>query len=89
METIKSVIVPVHPAGWMFIAIFAVVSFALKLIWSPLGWLGLIATGWCVYFFRNPDRVTPMREGLIVASADGVVQKIVKCMPPGELDLVV
>src|ERR1700733_6766767 len=87
VETIKSVMVPVHPAGWMFIAIFAVVSFALNLIWTPLGWLGLIATGWGVYFFRNPDRIPPMREGLIVSPADGVVQKITKCVPPNELDL--
>ena len=87
VETIKSVMVPVHPAGWMFIAIFAVVSFALKLIWMPLGWIGLIVTAWCVYFFRNPDRITPMREGLIVSPADGVVQKIVKCAPPAELEL--
>src|SRR5271170_2459484 len=87
LETIKSVLVPVHQAGWMFIAIFAFVSMLLTLIWHPLGWIGLIATGWCVYFFRDPNRITPMREGLIVAPADGVVQKIAKCMPPSELDL--
>ncbi|MDE3016707.1 MAG: phosphatidylserine decarboxylase [Pseudomonadota bacterium] len=87
LETIKAGFVPVHPAGWMFIAIFAVVAFLLKMIWSPLGWLGLIATGWCVYFFRDPNRVTPMREGLIVSPADGVVQKITKCVPPNDLDL--
>lgn len=87
LETIKSVIVPVHPAGWMFIAIFAVVSLIAAMIWSALGWIGLIATAWCVYFFRNPDRITPLREGLIVSPADGVVQKITKCVPPTELDL--
>jgi len=87
METIKSVLVPIHPAGWMFIAIFAVVSLALSMLWAPLGWIGLIATGWCIYFFRDPDRITPIREGLIVSPADGVVQKITKCVPPSELDL--
>lgn len=87
IETIKSVCVPVHPAGWMFIAIFAVGSFVLSLIWEPLGWMGLLLTAWCVYFFRNPDRVTPLREGLIVSPGDGIVQKISKCMPPAELDL--
>jgi len=87
LETIKSVIVPVHQAGWMFIAIFAFVSMLLTLIWHPLGWIGLICTGWCVYFFRDPDRITPMREGLIVSPADGIVQKITKCVPPSELDL--
>lgn len=87
LETIKSVIVPVHPAGWMFIAIFAVVSLGLSMVWTPFGWLGLMATAWCVYFFRDPPRVTPMREGLVVSPADGVVQKIVKCVPPAELEL--
>jgi phosphatidylserine decarboxylase len=87
LETIKSVIVPVHPAGWMFIAIFAIVSLGASILWAPLGWIGLICTAWCVYFFRDPDRVTPLREGLIVSPADGVVQKIIKCVPPAELDL--
>ncbi len=87
LETIKSVIVPVHPAGWMFIAIFAIASLGLSIIWAPFGWLGLIATAWCVYFFRDPDRITPLREGLIVSPADGVIQKIVKCVPPAELEL--
>ena len=87
LETCKSVCVPVHPAGWMFIAIFAVISLGLSLLWSPFGWLGLIATAWCVYFFRNPDRVTPLREGLIVSPADGMVQTIIKCTPPAELEL--
>lgn len=87
LETIKSVLVPIHPAGWMFIAIFSLVSLALSMVWAPFGWAGLIATAWCVYFFRDPDRITPMREGLIVSPADGLVQKIMKCTPPAELEL--
>ena len=87
LETIKSVLVPIHPAGWMFITIFAGVSLLLCLLWAPLGWLGLIATAWCVYFFRDPNRVTPMREGLVVSPADGIVQKISVCAPPAELEL--
>lgn len=86
-ESIKSIFVPIHPAGWIFIAIFAVVSLVLALISSFLGWLGLIATVWCVYFFRNPERVTPIREGLIVSPGDGVIQTITKVVPPAELEL--
>jgi phosphatidylserine decarboxylase len=86
-ETIKSIFVPIHPAGWMFITLFAVVSLVLSLLWSVLGWLGLIATAWCVYFFRDPERVTPIREGLMVSPADGLVQKICTCVPPEELEL--
>lgn len=87
LQTIKSVFVPIHPAGWMFIAIFAIVSLGLSMLWSGFGCIGMIATAWCVYFFRDPPRITPIREGLIVSPADGVVQKICKCVPPAELEL--
>lgn len=87
LQTIKSIFVPIHPAGWMFIAIFAGVTLVLSLFSSFFTWVGIIATAWCVYFFRDPLRVTPLREGLIVSPADGVVQKIVKIVPPAELDL--
>jgi phosphatidylserine decarboxylase len=87
LETIKSVFVPIHPAGWMFIAIFAVVTLLLALISTLFLYVGLIATAWCIYFFRDPVRVTPIREGLVVSPADGVVQKIVTCVPPLELEL--
>jgi len=87
LETIKSVFVPIHPAGWMFIAIFAVVTLLLSLIHPIFLWIGLIATTWCVYFFRDPVRITPIREGLVVSPADGVVQKITRMVPPAELEL--
>lgn len=87
LETIKSIFVPIHPAGYPFIAIFAVVALVLALVASFLGWIGLILTVWCIYFFRNPNRVTPIREGLIVSPADGVVQSISKVVPPKELNL--
>ncbi len=87
LQTIKSVMVPIHPAGWMFIAIFAIVSLILSMLSSFFIFIGLIATGWCIYFFRDPYRITPMREGLIISPADGMVQKISKCIPPAELDL--
>jgi phosphatidylserine decarboxylase len=87
LETIKSLIVPIHPAGWMFIAIFAFAALVLALLSTSLGWLGFIATAWCIYFFRNPLRVTPIREGLIVSPADGMVQSITKLVPPAELEL--
>ncbi|MDX1975837.1 MAG: phosphatidylserine decarboxylase [Rickettsiales bacterium] len=87
LETMKSVFVPIHPAGWMFIAIFAIVSLLLSMMWSGFAWIGLIATTWCIYFFRNPYRITPLREGLIISPADGVVQKICRCVPPAELEL--
>ena len=87
MSALDTVIVPIHRAGWPFIAAFAVVSVILAAIWSPLGWVGLIATAWCVYFFRNPNRMIPDRPGLIVSPADGRVSMITLAPPPPELDM--
>jgi len=73
LHTIRGVLVPIHPAGYPFIGVFAVVTVILFMIWEPLGWLGVLATAWCIYFFRHPPRVTPNRPDLVVAPADGVV----------------
>ena len=79
--------VPIHRVGWPFIALFAVAALLLGLLWSPLGWLGLAATLWCAYFFRDPDRVTPTRDGLVISPADGVVCLVGDAVPPAELGL--
>ena len=78
---------PLHPEGPGFLALFAFATFILWLIWSPLGLIGLALTVWCFYFFRDPDRVTPVREGLVISPADGVVQSITETNGPPELDL--
>ncbi|MEK9970039.1 MAG: phosphatidylserine decarboxylase [Ferrovibrio sp.] len=87
MDTIRSVLVPIHREGWKFIAIFAVATLVLFWIATPLGWLGVILTCWCAYFFRDPPRVTPVREGLLISPADGVVQMIERAVPPEELGM--
>lgn len=78
---------PLHPEGPGFVAIFAVVTLVLWWMWTFLGLVGLCATVWCFYFFRDPDRVTPTRPGLVVSPADGVVQLIGPATPPVELGL--
>ena len=80
-------LVPIHRAGWPFIAIFFVAAVALGFLWAPLFWLGLVATGWCVYFFRDPPRMTPLRAGLVVAPADGRVVWVGPAKAPAELGL--
>jgi phosphatidylserine decarboxylase len=76
---------PLHRAGWPFIALFIGITIILVLFSSTLGLLGLILTGWCIYFFRNPRRVTPIGDGLVISPADGIVTKIEKATPPKEL----
>jgi phosphatidylserine decarboxylase len=87
MSALRSIRIRIHRDGWPFIAAFAAVTVLLGVVAEPLGWLGAALTGWCAYFFRDPERVTPVREGLIVSPADGVLQAIEPAVPPPELDL--
>src|ERR1700761_3836790 len=87
MDALSTVLYPINRAGWPFIAIFAVATIIFFAIWAPLGWLGLILTGWCLYFFRDPPRAVPLRKGLMVSPADGRVTMIVPAVPPPELGM--
>src|SRR5260370_7312525 len=84
LVSIRSQIAPVHPEGYPFIGTFALASLVLMWLWSPLGWIGLALTAWCFYFFRDPPRVTPLREGLVIPPADGRVSRIINAVPPAE-----
>jgi phosphatidylserine decarboxylase len=86
-HSIRAQIPPVHPEGYPFIGGFAFVSLILFWIWSPLGWVGVGLTVWCALFFRDPVRVTPVREGIVVAPADGRVSMVANVVPPAELGL--
>lgn len=86
-NSIRSQLAPIHPEGYPFIGAFALLSLVLFWIWTPLGWIGTLLTCWCAYFFRDPQRVTPVREGLIVSPADGRVSMVANVVPPAELGL--
>jgi phosphatidylserine decarboxylase len=87
INSVRSQLSPIHPQGYPFIGGFALVSLILFLLWPPLGWVGTLATAWCAYFFRDPVRVTPVREGLVVAPADGRISAVINAVPPVELGL--
>jgi phosphatidylserine decarboxylase len=87
IDSIRKQFVPIHPEGYPFIGGFALASLILFWLWTPLGWLMTLATLWCVYFFRDPPRVTPVRDGIVVSPADGQVSQITNAVPPKELDL--
>ena len=87
LGTPTSILTPINRAGWPFIAGFFVLAVILGFIWKPLFWVGLIATLWCVYFFRDPARVTPDDPSLVVSPADGVVSAIRPRVPPAEMAL--
>ena len=84
LDTVRT---PIRREGWPFILGFAVATLALGLAAAPLGWIGAGLTVWCVYFFRDPARVTPIEPGLIISPADGLVQSIGPAMPPPELGM--
>ena len=87
INSVRSQLAPIHPQGYPFIGGFALISLILFFLWTPLGWIGTLATAWCAYFFRDPVRVTPLREGLVVAPADGRVSLVANAVPPPELGL--
>ena len=87
MSLLSTVVKPVHPEGHRFIAAFAAGTVLLWLVAPLLGLVGLLLTVWCYYFFRDPPRVTPARDGLVVSPADGVVSSIGPAAPPAELGL--
>ena len=87
VASLQMVLSPPHPAGRPFIlggavAVVAGVAFA-----PWLAWLGGAFVLFCLYFFRDPERVAPDREGVLVAPADGRVVSVVMAVPPGELEL--
>jgi phosphatidylserine decarboxylase len=82
MRMIDTVLKPMNPEGWKFVPVFAVVTLILFWMWEPLGWIGVILTIWCYYFFRDPKRAVPENAGLLVSPADGVVSLIERAVPP-------
>lgn len=87
MNMLKIVAVPIHKEGRKSVAIFAGISVLLGLLWEPLFWLGAGATVWCYYFFRDPVRIAPQDDGLVVLPADGIVSLIGEVVPPAGMGL--
>jgi phosphatidylserine decarboxylase len=86
-EEIRHVLAPPHPAGRPFIlgGLLAVMLGLAVGAW--LAWIGLLFTLFCLFFFRDPERVPPVRPGVIVAPADGRVVSVGPAVPPAELGL--
>ncbi|WP_318245897.1 phosphatidylserine decarboxylase [Stappia stellulata] len=86
-DTITKTLVPIHREGWPFVAIAGAATVLVGWFVDPLFWIGLILTAWVAYFFRDPPRVTPIDDDVIVSPADGTVCQIGQAVPPRELEL--
>lgn len=87
VSMLSTFVKPMHPEGRKFVAIFAAITLVLFLLWEPLGWVGVGLTVWVYYFFRDPERVVPTQEGIMVSPADGIVSLLEPAVPPSELGL--
>lgn len=76
LDAFKLVTFPIHKEGYKFIIIFALVTIILTMLSNTLGMIGLVVTLWCVFFFRDPERVIPLEENIVVSPADGVVTRV-------------
>ncbi|HVY19493.1 MAG TPA: phosphatidylserine decarboxylase [Bauldia sp.] len=87
IASIRKMLVPVRPEGYPFVAILAVVALFFGWFWQPVLWIGLILAAWCAYFFRDPPRVTPLDDALVVSPADGRIVAVSLGVAPKELGL--
>ena len=84
---LRRVLAPLHPDGFKFVLAAALATVLLFLLWTPAGWAAAVVTLWMVYFFRDPWRITPTREGLLVSPADGIITSVTPARPPPELEM--
>lgn len=85
MSFIKNFLLNIHKEGYIFIFLFILASALFGLVFPFLGWICAILSVWCIYFFRDPERVVPVGDNLVISPADGVVQKIETVDTPAEL----
>lgn len=76
LDALKLVTFPIHKEGYKFIFIFAMVTVLLAFLSNSLGLIGLVLTLWCIFFFRDPERVIPVEENILISPADGVVTRV-------------
>ncbi|HEV7907559.1 MAG TPA: phosphatidylserine decarboxylase [Pseudonocardiaceae bacterium] len=87
IDLARGVVPPMHPAGRPFVAGGAVATFLLRRFSRRAGVVGALVTAWVAWFFREPKRVTPRRDNIAVAAADGTVSHVAEAAPPAELGL--
>jgi len=84
---IDKILPKIHNEGYKFIIIFVFVTIILYLVHGFLGFIGLVLTIWCYYFFRDPERISIQDDSYLVSPADGIVLQVFDTNGPKELGL--
>lgn len=87
LSSVKDCFVPIHKKGYPFLLSGIAATIGLAFLSAHLFWVALIITIWVGYFFRDPQRTTPIADGIVVAPAEGRVSMITEIVPPPELGL--
>ncbi|MGN0929718.1 MAG: phosphatidylserine decarboxylase [Alphaproteobacteria bacterium] len=86
--SIRSFLLPkISSEGAVIVAIFFAISILLLLISNTLGLIAIAISLFAFYFFRDPERYTPIGDDLIIAPADGIVLPIKESPLPEELKM--
>jgi phosphatidylserine decarboxylase len=87
IRSVRGMFVPIRREGFPFIAILVFCALFFGWFWQPLFWIGAILSAWCIYFFRDPQRVVPLADNVAVSPADGRVAGVAIAVAPKELGL--
>ena len=85
LDSLKKYLPPINKAGYPFIVIFVLLALILSTFSDFLGWIGIILSIWCVYFFRDPERITPKGDTLLISPADGKILSVTTSKSPENL----
>ena len=77
----------IHKEGYKFIIIFVFITLILYFINGFLGFIGLVLSIWCYYFFRDPERISINDDNFLTSPADGLVLQVTETNGPKELGL--
>ena len=75
----------IHEDGYLFISISLLITLLIFKRYRYLGYIGIVLSVWCVFFFRDPERITLLEDGIVVSPADGKIQRIETLMFPGKI----
>lgn len=84
MQFFKKIYTGTHKEGYIYIFFALILTIFSFFISQTLGFILLIISMWCIYFFRDPERIINPSENIISAPGDGIIVDISTRIPPVE-----